>query len=288
MASASAPIEDFLEVDKPIPGQNFVCLSFVSPDKVLVQKEKFTFYKYTQDRVNTVSTALIGQLEEMLSKATDNTIDIAQIVRFKKFVDAQLKADKTDIAGFNEKYEDFLFKEGKVIQAEFDESHNFQTNVRGIKVRGVYDTYKEADMRAKVLQRMDQSFHVYVGQVGYWLPWDPNSNDVENQEYLDDQLNRLVKEYKENEVKKDIFYQEQKTSRKKEAMSVADRLRKKLADKKSQAQTQTQTQSEAGSGAEPLENNTNETDLAQQLSKDDPWMQRKTAEAAATASEENQ
>ena len=288
MASASAPIEDFLEVDKPIPGQNFVCLSFVSPDKVLVQKEKFTFYKYTQDRVNTLSTALIGQLEEMLSKATDNTIDIAQIVRFKKFVDAQLKADKTDIAGFNEKYEDFLFKEGKVIQAEFDESHNFQTNVRGIKVRGVYDTYKEADMRAKVLQRMDQSFHVYVGQVGYWLPWDPNSNDVENQEYLDDQLNRLVKEYKENEVKKDIFYQEQKTSRKKEAMSVADRLRKKLADKKSQAQTQTQTQSEAGSGAEPLENNTNETDLAQQLSKDDPWMQRKTAEAAATASEENQ
>ena len=33
--------EDFLEVDKPIPGQNFVCLSFVSPEKVLASKERF-------------------------------------------------------------------------------------------------------------------------------------------------------------------------------------------------------------------------------------------------------
>ena len=26
---------DFLEVDRPIPGQNYVCLSFISPDKIL-------------------------------------------------------------------------------------------------------------------------------------------------------------------------------------------------------------------------------------------------------------
>jgi hypothetical protein len=26
--------EDFLEVDPKIPGQNFVCLSFVSPEKI--------------------------------------------------------------------------------------------------------------------------------------------------------------------------------------------------------------------------------------------------------------
>jgi hypothetical protein len=281
MATAQ-PIEDFLEVDKPIPGQNFVCLSFVSPDKILVQKEKFTFYKYTQDRVNTLNTALTSQIEEMLTKATDNTIDIAQLVRFKKFMDSQLKVDQTDLSGFTEKFDDFMFKEGKTIQTEFDEAHNFQTNVRGIKVRGVYDTYKEADMRAKVLQRMDQSFHVYVGQVGYWLPWDPNSNDVENQEYLDDQLNRLVKEYKENEVKKDIFYQEQKTSRKKEAMSVADRLRKKLADKKQQQNADADA---AEASDLPPSTVVNTNDLAHQLSQDDPWMQRKAAAAAANAIE---
>ena len=35
--------EDFLEVDKPIPGQNYVCLSFVSPEKIVKQKELFVF-----------------------------------------------------------------------------------------------------------------------------------------------------------------------------------------------------------------------------------------------------
>ena len=33
------PVEDFLEVDQQIPGQNFVCLSFISPEKVLKRRE---------------------------------------------------------------------------------------------------------------------------------------------------------------------------------------------------------------------------------------------------------
>lgn len=31
--------EDFLNVDPEIPGQKFVCLSFVSPDKILDKKD---------------------------------------------------------------------------------------------------------------------------------------------------------------------------------------------------------------------------------------------------------
>ena len=29
---------DFLEVDRPIPGQNYVCLSFISPEKIIENK----------------------------------------------------------------------------------------------------------------------------------------------------------------------------------------------------------------------------------------------------------
>ena len=32
-------VEDFLEVDRPVPGQNYCCISFISPDKILKQKE---------------------------------------------------------------------------------------------------------------------------------------------------------------------------------------------------------------------------------------------------------
>ena len=38
--------QDFLEVDRPIPGQNFVCLSFISPENILEDKKLYTLYKY--------------------------------------------------------------------------------------------------------------------------------------------------------------------------------------------------------------------------------------------------
>ena len=41
---------DYLDVDKPIAGQNYVCLSFVSPDKTLKEKELFLFNKFMNQR----------------------------------------------------------------------------------------------------------------------------------------------------------------------------------------------------------------------------------------------
>ena len=79
-----------------------------------------------------------------------------------------------------------------LFQKEFNKIENFKTSIRGIKVRGTYDTQKEAAVRAKVLQNMDPSFHVFVGQVGYWLPWDPEANDVADQQYQEEHLNNLV------------------------------------------------------------------------------------------------
>ena len=37
---------DLLEEDKPIAGQKFVCVSFVSPENILKQKEIFFFEKF--------------------------------------------------------------------------------------------------------------------------------------------------------------------------------------------------------------------------------------------------
>jgi hypothetical protein len=49
--------------------------------------------------------------------------------------------------------------------------------------------------------------------VGFWLPWDPEPSDVADQEYADDQLNQLMKKYKENETQRDEFYAEEKQNR---------------------------------------------------------------------------
>ena len=41
-------VEDFLEVDNPIAGQNYVCLSFVDPDEIIQNKEAFKTAKFLQ------------------------------------------------------------------------------------------------------------------------------------------------------------------------------------------------------------------------------------------------
>ena len=69
---------------------------------------------------------------------------------------------------------------------------------------------KEAEIRSQVLKKLDSNFNVYVGQVGSWLPWNPNPDTIEDQEYSETHLNTLVKKYKENQTKKDIFYEERK------------------------------------------------------------------------------
>ena len=37
---------DILEEDRPISAQKFVCMSFVSPEKIIKQKELYTFNKF--------------------------------------------------------------------------------------------------------------------------------------------------------------------------------------------------------------------------------------------------
>ena len=39
---------DLLEEDKPVAGQKFVCVSFVSPEKIVKQKELFFFEQFLQ------------------------------------------------------------------------------------------------------------------------------------------------------------------------------------------------------------------------------------------------
>ena len=72
--------------------------------------------------------------------------------------------------------------------------------ILGLKVRGVYKTYEEADERAKYLQKVDKYHHVFVGEVGKWLPFnvDTSENNVDNQVYREKELNQYMKAFKDS------------------------------------------------------------------------------------------
>jgi len=224
--------EDYLDVDKPLPGQNYYCISFVSPEKVIEQKELFMYYHYERAFYKKISNMMDSSLASLIDKSDDGKVDVSDVIKLKKSVLEACKEEEVDFAQFKSKFEDFRFRDEEKIGEAFDKINNFRTSVRGVKIRGVFDTKREADVRAAVLQRMDPLFDVFVGQIGYWCPWDPNPHKIDDIEYTNSDLNKLVKEYKSNEAKKDQFYQEQKTQRQKDALSAEERLKhqKGLAD----------------------------------------------------------
>lgn len=172
--------EDFLNVDKPIPGQNYVCMSFISPEKVLKNKEIFLMENF---------------LKGFVTKLNDLNHNL-----------------NLDYENVKNEYDSFIFKNKDELEGDFFKQNNYQTTIRGLKIRGTYDTLKEAQIRSKVLQKLDSSNNVYIGQVGYWLPWDPDPNNLDS-EYLESELNNLMKEYKNNESKLDDYYQQQTRDR---------------------------------------------------------------------------
>lgn len=239
--------EVYLEADKEIPGQHYCCLSFISPNKVLAEKNHYFFSEFMKDyeiqyKIRATETFIMAQaakLQEVLARSQDvleNLIikgadakveDLSGALDDFKKTRASLTSDvaeelekhvKENIADFRlnkieEAYESYMFKNKKKLEDAFFEKNEFRTTVQGIKVRGTYDTYNEAVARAKTLQKLDPSFNVYVGQVGFWLPWDPEPHDIADQEYADEQLNTLMKKYRENEATRDELYAQEKVKR---------------------------------------------------------------------------
>ena len=228
--------EDFLNEDPEVTGQKFVLLSFLSPEKVLTKKDLFLFEKFLHTfefnfRVTSFESFLLNTLKGINDKLTEESdkaeaqdlSGVAQIIRNSRVrmdtvmdnLKTYMKENQAELVAskLKEKYEDFISSNRDKLEEEFFSKNEFRSSIRGLKVRGVYDTAAEAGARAKTLQKLDPFFNVYVGQMGFWLPWDPEPADVADQEYAEDQLNTLMKNYKQNESQKEALYEEQKRER---------------------------------------------------------------------------
>ncbi len=256
---------DYLEVDDPIAGQNYVCLSFLSPESFIQDKHAF---------------------------------------KVSKFLQSYCKEQKLKFQEVYEKYLDFTYKHEDKLQSDFDEQNNFQTSIRGLKVRGVFDTKEAAQEKAKKLSLTDSGFHTFVGQVGYWLPWDPNADKIQDEVFQNSQLNQMMEQYQDNNINRDMFYEEQKREKIAAAKEEVLRAKREELKKKQNENDESVTEKysiddEVGSDVEPEpepvndepepepepvdENppkqlNSVDEDIKKSLESDDPWMQKKQQE----------
>lgn len=186
--------EDFLDEDPPLRGQKYVCLSFLNPSDVILKKDAWLLSRFIEHFAKDIDT-LLNNLQETFP-------DFAGNVRTIRDRHAYLFRPED----MNEEFNQFHANNYRELEEKYFAENNFQPTVHGLKVRGVFETQKEANNRVAVLKKTDRKFNIFVGEVGMWLPWSPPSSAVENQEYMEKELQEMMKKYKENEDLKDHYF----------------------------------------------------------------------------------
>jgi len=188
---------DLLDEDKPVAGQKFVCLSFISPEKLLKRREEFYFEEF------------LKQWE--LSKSMDKYLQFLHFVAYKYNLDSEslstdlqdfIKDEKNNLFGdssLSDDYKNFIDAHEESLESNFNNTQAFQTSIRGVKVRGCYPSQQEAELRCQMLREVDPNHDVFVGPVGMWMPFHPEAYKTGRVEYLEDELNQLMHEKVKNE-----------------------------------------------------------------------------------------
>jgi hypothetical protein len=224
-------VEDFLDEDTEIPGQRYVLLSFLSPEKVLDKKELFFFKKFLENfevewKIKNLEKFLVDTVkdinDELDNRAREleknDQLESAQICRKNRLnitdvmsnYQSYVTKNRTDInkTKISESYDDFMYANKTKLEDEFYAMNDFHTSMRGVKIRGVFNNTKEAEIKAKKLQNKDKYHNIFMAEVGKWTPWDPNPHEVHDQDYNNEQLNTLMKKYKENEDSREKYFEE--------------------------------------------------------------------------------
>jgi len=211
MSSEPEQIIDYLDEDTPLRGQNYACVSFISPEDVLANKDVFYINKFLEHTTK--------QLDFLLTSLKTIHPDAADRLSAIRETNAHL----FDANELQEQFRFFKSVNSTEIEEEFHRENNFRTTVRGFKVRGVFDSVKEAEIRAQVLKRMGDKHNIFVAQVGCWVPWDPRAEQVAEQKYTGaEQLNVLMSEYNKNMSLRDQHYEERKNQKLSNAMEERD------------------------------------------------------------------
>ena len=235
--SANPKYVDMLDEDKPIAGQKFTCVSFVSPEKIIKSRELFNFQQFLKQWDMNKSLEKFNHFLNFLAYKYNLNFDTIS----KDLQDfCKDEKDNLFLTTLEDDYKNFIDVNEERLDAQFGKEHSFQTSVRGLKVRGSYPTQEEAEMRCKLLREVDPNHDVYVGPVGLWMPFHPESYKTGRVEYLEDELNQIMQEKNKNEASAKVEFEKRVRDTKEKAME--DNKKKAIAS----GNVLTQTIDEAG------------------------------------------
>ena len=229
--SSNSTYVDLLDQDSPIAGQKFACISFISPENILKEKKEFMYEEFLNFYDFDTSMKKFQQFLNFLSFKYHLDFDKMND-DFKEFI--KTEKDALLQTNISDDYKTFVEMHEERLTKEFNEKYNFQTNTRGIKVRGCFDTQQEAEMKCKKLREIDPHHDIYVGPVGTWMPWEPDAYKTGKVEHLEKELNDLMGKKQDNEREAKEHFDERIRETRKKAIEENKKKAAKTGNKLSQ------------------------------------------------------
>merc|ERR1711968_273072 len=122
---------DLLDEDKAISEQKFVCLSFVSPEKIIKQREEYFFEKFVEQWQFSKEVEKYNQFLGFLGFKYNLEVDKLN-QDFSEF----LKEEKDNLKkSVSDDFKNYLDSNEEKLTEEYNLENSFQTSVRGVKVR---------------------------------------------------------------------------------------------------------------------------------------------------------
>ena len=279
---------DYLEQDPPLRGQQYVCLSFISPEDEIQNKEVFTFNEFLKNFSSDVDALFKNMQAKFMPSSQPQSVDAGpssssssspppsasyvheQFVEASKMIEAvKSRYDYIfDVNSLEQQYKHFKQINNERIDLEYSEKNDFRTNIRGVKIRGVFESILEAKNRSAFLKKVDpKTPDIYVADMGCWIPWSPYPDDIQDQEYSETDLNTLMKRYRENAEQKDEHFAQRKAS-------LTEKMNREQEEKNEKKKKMIEKIDEDENEKE--EGKADVKDIVEEaFTQDDPWMQEK-------------
>ena len=253
---------DFLKEDPIISNQEWTVWSFVNPkDKVLTKTLHYVNNFMVADLNKMISAQAMQMAKKLNARVTNsistvgehlkNSIDeddkrLYQLfLKYAKkvsidedeYIDECRRQYQIDAEEITDRYKIYLADNRVSLDGEFDSANGEALSVRGIKNRGNYGRFADAEKRAKFVRELEPAIHVFVAPVGKWCPVDFEADEVQDQEYMSSGLQTLMAKYHENTEDRNSHFEQRKqemvsNSGNKSKTTTRDRLREKLQKRK--------------------------------------------------------
>ena len=225
---------DVLTTDPDNGCPPFGLFSFISPEKIIKQKEIYFFEQFVNQWDLTKSTEKFLDFLNFISYKYNVKVDdlMADFHEFAKDEEKKLKEDSLLVSN---DYKNYLDKNEDRITLQFNKEHQFQTSVRGMKWRGSFWDEEQANEEAKKLREIDPHHDICVGKPYVWLPLDPDAYRTGRVEFMEAELNKLHQEKMKNEPTAKVEFEK----RLRETREKAIRENMELAEKTGNKLTQT-------------------------------------------------